>query len=173
MNRAKRTPARLDQPRPSEPLTRMRENLDLEDKEWNVFLRLARAGFVDYEKANSIDPDLGLRLQDVPDSWWEEPEPLGYVFRRVAQRADAELGAGRQRFRSSADRRQLERAAARNPDSAPEDGAASGLGPPGHAAPEIAGRPITPGLLRPSRRANLLALRALASNQIKNEDRQS
>jgi hypothetical protein len=93
MNRAKRTPARLDQPRPSEPLALLRENLDLEDKEWNVFLRHARAGFVDYEKANSIDPYLGLRLQDVPDSWWEEPEPLGYVFRRVAQRANAELAA--------------------------------------------------------------------------------
>jgi hypothetical protein len=93
MSRAKGSPARLDQPRPSEALAALRENLDLEDGEWHEFLRHARAGFVEYEKARSIDPDLRLRFQDVPDSWWEEPEPLGYVFLRVAERANAELAA--------------------------------------------------------------------------------
>ena len=80
MNRAKSSPGSLDQPGPSEALAALRENLDLEDEEWQEFLRQARAGFIDYEKGRSIDPDLGLRLQDVPDLWWDEPEPLGYVF---------------------------------------------------------------------------------------------
>jgi hypothetical protein len=93
MNRAKRLTARLDQPRPSEALAALRENLDLDDEEWQVFLRHARDGFVDYEKARSIYPDLRLRLQDMPEGWWEDPEPVGYVFLRVVQRADAELAA--------------------------------------------------------------------------------
>ncbi len=46
---------------------------------------------MDFEKAHSIEPDLGVRLSDVPDSWWEEPEPLGYVFLRVAHRARGDL----------------------------------------------------------------------------------
>ena len=86
MNRAKSSPGSLDQPGPSEALAALRENLDLEDEEWQEFLRHARAGFIDYEKGRSIDPDLGLRLQDVPDLWWDEPEPLGYVFLSVARR---------------------------------------------------------------------------------------
>jgi hypothetical protein len=93
MNRASKSPARRDQPRPSEPLAVLRENLDLEDEDWEVFLRHARDGFVEYEKARSIYPDLSLRLQDVPDGWWEEPEPIGYVFLGVLQGENAELAS--------------------------------------------------------------------------------
>ncbi len=63
----------------------------LENKDWQQFLRHARIGFVEYEKACFIEPHLRLRLSDVPDSWWEEPEPLGYVFLRVAQRGERDL----------------------------------------------------------------------------------
>ena len=91
MERPKKSPTRIDQPRSSEQLDALRENLNLENEQWQQFLRLARTGFVDYEKANSIEPDLGLRLGDVPDSWWEEPEPLGYVFLEVARRGKGDL----------------------------------------------------------------------------------
>ena len=91
MDRVKKPAARVDQPRPSAHLKALRDNLELGDKEWQGFLRHARDGFVDYEKATSIDPDLGLRLRDVPKEWWGSPEHIGYVFLRVARRAKATL----------------------------------------------------------------------------------
>src|ERR1700678_4184604 len=91
MDRPKKSRASVDQPRPSAHLTVLRDNLELGDKEWQGFLRHARDGFVDYEKATSIDPDLGLRLRDVPKEWWGSPEHIGYVFLRVARRAKATL----------------------------------------------------------------------------------
>jgi hypothetical protein len=91
MNRAKKSTGRIDQPRPSAHLSAIRENLELDEKEWQEFLREARAGFVDYEKATSFDPDPGLRLRDVPDQWWSSPEQLGYVFLHVARRGKATL----------------------------------------------------------------------------------
>ena len=87
----KKPPARIDQPRPSAHLKALRENLELNDDEWRRFLRHARDGFVDYEKATSIEPDLELRLRDVPKEWWGSPEHIGYVFLRVARRAKATL----------------------------------------------------------------------------------
>ena len=91
MDRPKKLPTRIDQPRSSEQLGALRENLDLENEVWQQFLRHARIGFVEYEKDRSIEPDLGLRLSEVPDSWWEEPEPLGYVFLQVARRGKGDL----------------------------------------------------------------------------------
>ena len=91
MDRTKKPAARIDQPRPSANLKALRENLELDAKEWQQFLRHALAGFVDYERATSIDPDVGLRLRDVPTEWWGSPEPIGYVFLRVARRTQATL----------------------------------------------------------------------------------
>ena len=91
MDRAKKPPAQNDQPRPSAHLNTLRENLELDDEEWQIFLRHARDGFVDYERATSIDPEIGLRLRDVPKEWWGSPEHIGYVFLRVARRAKADL----------------------------------------------------------------------------------
>ena len=91
MDRAKKPPAQSDQPRPSAHLNTLRENLELDDEEWQIFLRHARDGFVDYERATSIDPEIGLRLRDVPKEWWGSPEHIGYVFLRVARRAKANV----------------------------------------------------------------------------------
>jgi hypothetical protein len=93
MGGTRKPAASIDQPHPSEQLDVLRENLDLDENEWQQFLRHARNGFVDYTKAAFIHQDTALRLRDVPDSWWEEPEPVGYIFMRVAQQADADLAA--------------------------------------------------------------------------------
>ena len=93
MDRTKKSPVRADQPRPSEALSVLREKLALNDDEWRVFLRYAREGFADCDKASHFEPDIALRLEDVPDQWWEEPQPLGFVFLRVIRRGTAELAA--------------------------------------------------------------------------------
>jgi hypothetical protein len=91
MDRTKKPPVHIDQPRPSAQLKALRDNLELNDAEWQRFLRHARDGFVDYERATSIDPELGLRLRDVPKEWWGDPERIGYIFLHVARRAKTTL----------------------------------------------------------------------------------
>jgi hypothetical protein len=91
MDRPKKSRASIDQPRRSAHLTVLRDNLGLNEQDWQRFLRHAHDGFVDYEKATSVAPDLGLRLRDVPEQWWGSPDHIGYVFLRVARRAEATL----------------------------------------------------------------------------------
>jgi hypothetical protein len=93
MDRTKKSPVRADRPRPSEALSVLREKLALNDEEWRVFLRYAREGFADCEKACHIESDIALRVEDVPDHWWEKPQPLSFVFLRIIRRGKAKLAA--------------------------------------------------------------------------------
>ena len=43
------------------------------------------------KEQHPLNPDLELRLRDVPKEWWGSPEHIGYVFLRVARRAKATL----------------------------------------------------------------------------------
>ena len=83
MSKNKKPPPRLDQPRPSASVSRLRQALDFGDQDWQSFLWHARDGFADFERDNTIDPGSTLRLRDVPSAWFEDPEAIGYIAVRV------------------------------------------------------------------------------------------
>src|SRR3954447_11153379 len=87
----KRPAARADQPRPSEAVRALREALGLGEADWQAFLWHARDGFADLERADCMAPETTLRLCDVPDDWFEDPEALGYVAVRVLTEGKATL----------------------------------------------------------------------------------
>ncbi len=91
MARPKKASKRVDQPRDSRPLRELREDLALDEPEWQEFLRHALDGFTDYENAYDRDHDTRLRLSEVPDSWFEGIDPLGYVTLRVLKEARPEI----------------------------------------------------------------------------------
>jgi hypothetical protein len=88
----KKPPARKDQPRPSAALSRLREALRLDDEDWQSYLWHARRGFSDFERANLGDSGSVLRLRDVPASWFENRNAIGYVALRVFKEGAASLG---------------------------------------------------------------------------------
>ena len=81
MARPKKSSKRVDQPRNSRPLRELKQDLALDEPEWQEFLRQLRLdGFTDYENAHDPDHDETLvRLSDVPEGWFEEVDPLGLV----------------------------------------------------------------------------------------------
>jgi hypothetical protein len=87
----KRPAARADQPRPSKAVRALREALGLDEADWREFLWHARDGFADLEQADCVAPETTLRLCDVPDDWFEDPEALGYVAVRVLNEGKATL----------------------------------------------------------------------------------
>ena len=87
----KRPAARADQPRPSKAVRALREALGLDEADWQAFLWHARDGFADLEQADCMAPETTLRLCDVPDDWFEDPEALGYVAVRVLNEGKATL----------------------------------------------------------------------------------
>jgi hypothetical protein len=88
----KKPPARADQPRPSQALSKLQEALRLDDEDWQSFLWHARHGLSDFEQATFLDPGTVLRLADVPASWFEEPDAIGYIALRVFKEGAASLG---------------------------------------------------------------------------------
>jgi hypothetical protein len=90
MGRKKSAP-RADQPRPSKALRALRDALGLDEDNWQAYLRHALRGFAEYEQAMWIDPEIRLRLRDVPAEWFEDPEALGYVAVRVLTHGKARL----------------------------------------------------------------------------------
>jgi hypothetical protein len=91
-NMARKKPSsRADQPRPSKALRVLRDALGLGEEDWQAYLRHALHGFAEYEQAMWIDPELRLRLRDVPAGWFEDPEALGYVAVRVLTQGKASL----------------------------------------------------------------------------------
>ena len=91
MARPKKASKRVDQPRASRPLRELKEDLALDEPEWEEFLRHALDGFTDYEKAHAHDYDTPLRLSEVPEEWFEEVDPLGLVTLRVLKQAGPEI----------------------------------------------------------------------------------
>jgi len=87
----KRPTARADQPRPSRAVRALREALGLDEPGWQAFLWHARHGFADFEQADGMGPGTTLRLCDVPDDWFEDPEALGFVAVRVLNEGEAAL----------------------------------------------------------------------------------
>ena len=87
----RRPAARADQPRPSKAVRALREALGLDEADWQAFLWHARDGFADLEQADCMAPETTLRLCDVPDDWFEDPEALGYVAVRVLNEGKATL----------------------------------------------------------------------------------
>jgi hypothetical protein len=88
----KKPPARRDQPRRSVALDKLREALGLDDEDWQSYLWHARRGFSDFERANVGDSGSVLRLRDVPASWFENRDAMGYVALRVFQEGADALG---------------------------------------------------------------------------------
>jgi hypothetical protein len=87
----KKSAARADQPRPSQVVRALREALGLDESGWQAFLWHARDGFADFEQADGMVPATTLRLCDVHDDWFEDPEALGYVTVRVLNEGKATL----------------------------------------------------------------------------------
>jgi hypothetical protein len=87
----KKSAARADQPRPSQVVRALREALGLDESGWQAFLWHARDGFADFEQADCMVPGTTLRLCDVADDWFEDPEALGYVTVRVLNEGKATL----------------------------------------------------------------------------------
>lgn len=87
----KRPTVRADQPRPSRTVRALREALGLDEPGWQAFLWHARHGFVDFEKAERMDPETTLQLCEVPDEWFEDPDALGFVTLRVLKEGAAAL----------------------------------------------------------------------------------
>jgi hypothetical protein len=75
----------------SAALRRFQAALGLEGKDWQAFLVHARKGFADYERTNWTGPCSALRIEDVPETWFQEPEAIGYVTLRVLAEGKAEL----------------------------------------------------------------------------------
>jgi len=92
MARLNKPPVRKDQPRPSEPLFKLRAALRLDDEAWQSYLWHARRGLSDFEQANFTRPNTVLRLREVPASWFESPDAVGYIALRVFQEGAAALG---------------------------------------------------------------------------------
>ena len=65
----------------------------MDEAGWQEFLRHARDGFADLEQADCVAPETSLRLRDVPDDWFEDPEALGFVAVRVLNEGKATLAA--------------------------------------------------------------------------------
>jgi hypothetical protein len=87
----KKAAASSDEPRPSKALRSLREALGLGEEDWRSYLRHALRGFAEYEKVQSMDQESALRLGDVPDEWWEDPDALGYVTLRVMTKGAVRL----------------------------------------------------------------------------------
>jgi hypothetical protein len=92
MSRRRKPPARRDQPRHSAALNTLRDALSLDGEDWQSFLWHARRGFSDFEQAKFRDPDTVLHLRDVPASWFENCDAIGYVALRVFKGDAASLG---------------------------------------------------------------------------------
>lgn len=90
---AKASKSSLPARRPRQPkaLHQLREALGLEGGDWQAFLRHARDGFADYERATWTGPASRLELEDVPETWFQKPEALGFVTLRVLAEGTAEL----------------------------------------------------------------------------------
>ncbi len=93
MAKAKKRTPRADHPRDSRALRELKEDLGLDGADWQEFLRLALAGFADYEEDHVFDSDIGLRLGNVPAVWFESPDPLGFVTLRVLKEGNPEIAA--------------------------------------------------------------------------------
>lgn len=93
MARPKQASKRVDKPRDSRPLRELKEDLALDEPDWDEFLRHALDGFTDYENTYGPEPDTSLRLSEVPAEWFEEVEPLAYVTLRVLKDARPEIAA--------------------------------------------------------------------------------
>jgi hypothetical protein len=87
----KKSAATADQPRPSRALRALRENLGLDEKDWQAYLKHALHSFAEYEQRHWIDPEIRLQLRDVPDEWFKDPDALGYVAIRVLTKGGASL----------------------------------------------------------------------------------
>jgi hypothetical protein len=91
MARPKKPKTRADQPRNSRAVRELKEDLGLDEADWQEFLRHAIDGFADYEKASFFESDEPLRLRDAPDEWFDDPTPLGYVTLRVLREGNPDL----------------------------------------------------------------------------------
>jgi hypothetical protein len=89
----KKRTTRADQPRDSRAVRELKEDLGLDEDDWQEFLRHALDGFADYENARFFDSDEPLRLRDAPDEWFEDPRPLGYVTLRVLKEGKPDLAS--------------------------------------------------------------------------------
>jgi len=72
-------------------LRQFRAALGLEREDWQAFLVHARKGFADYEQANWTGASSPLQIEDVPETWFQEPDAIGYVTLRVLAEGKAEL----------------------------------------------------------------------------------
>ncbi len=93
MAKPKQSKAQVNQPRDSRAVRELKEDLGLDEADWQEFLRHALDGFADYEKASFFESDEPLRLRDAPDEWFEDPKPLGYVTLRVLKEGNPDLAA--------------------------------------------------------------------------------
>lgn len=91
MAKASKSSARGRQPRQPQALRQLQKALGLEEESWQAFLRHARNGFADYEQANWTGPASPLDLEDVPASWFQEPQAIGHVMLRVLTEGEPQL----------------------------------------------------------------------------------
>ena len=76
---------------PPRALRQFQAALGLEGEAWRTFLVHAQKGFTDYERATWTGPSSPLRIEEVPETWFQEPEAVGYVTLRVLAEGKAEL----------------------------------------------------------------------------------
>ena len=82
-----------DQPRNSRAVRELKEDLGVDETDWQEFLRHALDGFADYEEDRFYESDFRLRMRDAPAEWFESPEPLGFVTLRVLKEGKPDLAA--------------------------------------------------------------------------------
>ncbi len=71
------------QPRVSKALRRLRDELGLDQADWLAFLKLARKGFSDWERAQGLQYDEPLDLEEVPKEWVQDHHAIGFLTLRV------------------------------------------------------------------------------------------
>jgi hypothetical protein len=91
VTRNRKPPAPADQPRPSPELTKLRGTLGLNDEDWRTFLRHARRGFSDFERANFTTAPSFLRIHDIPAEWYEDIDAIGYIFLHAFHEGETSL----------------------------------------------------------------------------------
>ena len=88
----------VKQPRLSKAFRNLQKALGLDEADWQAFLSHARDGFADYDCATSINADPERQIEEVPDSWLQDPSALGHVTVRVLKEGEASLMAPVARF---------------------------------------------------------------------------
>ena len=86
-------PAHRNRPGENMALLQLKNVLKLDGANWDAFLEHVQVGFADYERRYGYTTTTSLRLEDVPEEWFANPEALGYVTIRVLKSGDPRLAA--------------------------------------------------------------------------------